>query len=128
MVSSWSQQFFYLANFSKLFLVSASDCCHQINFDVSQMLVKPDTLSDNIRAYVTTIKLCFSGTSKLTIKIVKAMTFLGNTKRFPKVILSTLSHSSNTRIKRNIYIYPNISFLYILIDLQVSSNPNFFSQ
>ena len=41
-----SYHFFHKRNFSKLLLVSALEFCHEIAFDVFQMLVKTETLSD----------------------------------------------------------------------------------
>ena len=43
--SLWSQQTVHLANFTKLFLVSASDICHTNSFDGNDMFTRLDTLS-----------------------------------------------------------------------------------
>ena len=37
--------FFDIDNFSKLFSVGVSEFCHQINFDETELFVRPDTLS-----------------------------------------------------------------------------------
>ena len=43
--SPQSHNICYVDNFSKLFLVSMSEFCHQINFDGNELFVRPDTLS-----------------------------------------------------------------------------------
>ena len=40
-----SHNSFHIDNFAKLFSVSVSEFCHQINFDGNELFARPDTVS-----------------------------------------------------------------------------------
>ena len=64
MESPWSQHYFHIASFSKLFSVSVSEFFHQITFDGKVLLARPDTLSYIFSFYMILTFISCIGHSK----------------------------------------------------------------